>query len=83
MEANLPLLSIAKELRRMKQREVSKEFERFAAVHGRAAWEEVLKRRRDAEGNPSWSPNSLEGMCYESQVRKIIWEQFSLARPSA
>ena len=75
-EANLPLLSITKELRRMKQQEVSEEFERFAAVHGRAVWEEVLKRRRDAEGNPNWRPNSLEGMCYHSKVRRILWEKF-------
>ena len=47
----------------MKQQEVSEEFERFAAAHGRAVWEEVLKRRRDAEGNPNWRPNTLEGMC--------------------
>ena len=46
----------------MKQQEVSEEFERFAAAHGRAVWEEVLKRRRDAEGNPNWRPNSLEGI---------------------
>jgi hypothetical protein len=47
----------------MKQHEVSEEFERFAAAHGRAVWEEVRKRRRDAEGNPNWRPNTLEGMC--------------------
>ena len=75
-EANLPLLSITKELRRMKQQEVSEEFERFAAAHGRAVWEEVLKRRRDAEGNPNWRPNSLEGMYYLSKVRRILWEKF-------
>ena len=75
-EANLPLLSITKELRRMKQREVSGEFERFAAAHDRAVWEEVLKRRRDAEGNPNWRPNGLEGMCYHSKVRTILWEKF-------
>ena len=60
----------------MKQQEVSEEFERFAAAHGRAVWEEVLKRRRDAKGNPNWRPNSLEGMCYHSKVRRILWEKF-------
>ncbi len=83
-EANLPLLSITKELRRMKQQEVSEEFERFAATHGRAVWEEVLKRRRDAEGNPNWRANSLEGMCHHSKVRTILWEKFYPSqRPSA
>jgi hypothetical protein len=33
--ARLPLLSIPKELRRMKQQEVSKEFERFSSAPGR------------------------------------------------
>jgi hypothetical protein len=52
-EANLPLLPIAKELRRMKKQEELEEFERFQAVHGKAVREEVLKRRREAEGNPN------------------------------
>ena len=60
----------------MKQQEVSEEFERFAAAHGRAVWEGVQKRRRDAEGNPNWRPNSLEGMYYHSKVRRILWEKF-------
>jgi hypothetical protein len=75
-EANLPLLSIPKELRRMKQQEVSKEFERFAADRTKSVWEEVLKPRRDASGNPNWRPNNLEGMCLQNRVRNILWEQF-------
>ena len=55
-EAKLPLLSIAKELRRMKKQEELEEFERFEAVHGKAVWQEVLKERREAEGNPNWQP---------------------------
>jgi hypothetical protein len=81
-EANLPLLSIPKELRRMKTKEVSREFERFAAAHSGAVSEELLKRRRDGLGNPNWRPNSLGGMCYQSQVRKILWEQFYSVRPA-
>ena len=75
-EAQLPLLSIPKELRRMKEQDVLKKFERFAAAHSGAVWDELLKRHRDGLGNPNWRPNSLEGMCYQSQVRKILWEQF-------
>ena len=52
-EAKLPLLPIAKELRRMKKQEELEEFERFEAVHAKAVWEEVLKARREAEGNPT------------------------------
>jgi hypothetical protein len=50
-EAKLPLLPIAKELRRIKRQEELEEFERFEAVHGKAVWQEVLKPRREAEGN--------------------------------
>ena len=46
---------IAKELRRMKQEELE-EFKRFEAVYGKSCWEEVLKARREAEGNPHWRP---------------------------
>jgi hypothetical protein len=81
-EAQLPLLSIPKELRRMKTQEVSKEFERFKAARSKTVWEDVLKRHRNAEGNPNSTPNSLEGMYYQSQVRKILWEQFYLAHSS-
>jgi hypothetical protein len=76
-EANLPLLSIAKELRRMKDQETREEFERFEAAYGRAVWDEVLRPRREAEGNPRWRPTWMEGMRYQTQVNKILWEQFT------
>ena len=52
-EAKLPLLPIAKELRRIKRQEDLEEFERFEAVHGKAVWQEALKPRRETEGNPN------------------------------
>ena len=58
--AKLPLLSISKELRRMKQQESLEDFGRFEAVHRRAMWEQVLKTRREAEGNPNWRPSWME-----------------------
>jgi len=82
-EAKLPLLPIAKELRRMKKQEELEEFERFEAVHGKAVWEEVLRYRREAEGNPNWRPSWMEGLCIQNQVRKILWEQFYAARRAA
>jgi len=75
-EAKLPLLPIAKELRRMKKQEELEEFERFQGAYAGAVLEEVLKPRLEAEGNPNWRPNSLEGMFYQSQVHKTLWEQF-------
>jgi hypothetical protein len=58
-EAKLPLLPIAKELRRIKRQEDLEEFERFQAAYGKAVWEQVLKSRRGAEGNPNWRPGSF------------------------
>jgi hypothetical protein len=79
-EAKLPLLSIPRELRRMKDQETSEEFERFEAVYGKAVWEEVLKARPEAEGNPNWRPTWMEGLCIQNQVRKILCEQFRPAK---
>jgi hypothetical protein len=78
-EARLPLLSIPKELRRMKKQEQLEEFERFEAVHGKAVWEEVLKPRRESEG-PNWRPNWMEAVSYQNNAYKILWEQFCAAR---
>jgi hypothetical protein len=79
-EAKLPLLPIAKELRRIKRQEELEEFERFEAVHGKAVWQEVLKPRREAEGNPNWRPSWMEGVHYQNEVSKILWEQLYAAR---
>lgn len=37
-EAGLPVLSIPKELRRMKKQADAEEFDRFEAAHGKAIW---------------------------------------------
>jgi hypothetical protein len=79
-EAKLPLLPIAKELCRMKRQEDLEEFEPFEAVHAEAVWQEVLKPRREAEGNPNWRPNWMEGISYQTQVNKILREHFYAAR---
>jgi mRNA-degrading endonuclease toxin of MazEF toxin-antitoxin module len=76
-EAGLPALSVVRELRRMKEQADREEFERFSAANGNTVGDEVLKRRREAEGNPNWQPNFLEGMSLQNQVRGILWEQFS------
>jgi hypothetical protein len=79
-KAKLPLLPIAKELRRMKKQEELEEFERFEAAYGEAAWEEVLKARREAEGNPNWRPTWMEGVSYQSKVYEILRQKFHAAR---
>jgi hypothetical protein len=57
-EAGLPLLSIPRELRRMKQAADAVEFEEFAAMHRQAVWDEVLAPGREARGE-DWRPQGL------------------------
>ena len=79
-EAKLPLLSVPKELRRMKKQDELEEFERFESAYGEAVWDQVLKQRREAAGNPNWRPSWMEGIGYQTQVNKILREQFYAAR---
>ena len=79
-EAKLPPLSVVKELRRIKRQEELEEFERFEAVHAEAVWQEVLKPRREAEGDPNWRPSWMEGVSYQTQVNKILRQKFYAAR---
>jgi hypothetical protein len=82
-EANLPLLSVPKELRRMKKQQLLEEFGRFEIAHGKAVWAEVLKSRREVEGS-NWRPtNWMEGMAYQNRVRKILWQQLRASRQVA
>ena len=75
-EAGLPLLSIAHELRRMKEQDERARFEQFEAVHGKAVWNEILRRRREAEGNPNWKPRWIDVVGYQNEVRKILRQKF-------
>jgi hypothetical protein len=43
-------------------------------------WEEVQKARREAEGNLNWRPSWMEGVAYQTQVNKFLWERFYAAR---
>ena len=64
----------------MKKQEELEEFERFEAAYGKAVWDQVLKQRREAEGNPNWRPTWIEGISYQTQVDKILGEKFYAAR---
>jgi hypothetical protein len=75
-EAQLPLLPIAKELRRMKEQEELEALRRFEAADSRAVLEQILETRGQAEGNPNWRPNWMEGMHYQNQVRAVLRAQF-------
>jgi hypothetical protein len=76
-EAKLPLLSVPTELRRMKKQEELEEFERFETVHAKAVWEEVLKARREAEGNPDWRPSWIEGVRTKRRFTRFSGNNFT------
>lgn len=77
-EAGLPLLSIPKELRRMKQVADAMAFEEFADRHRQAVWDEVLGPVREARGEPNWCPTRLmEGLAFQAQVSRILRERFA------
>jgi hypothetical protein len=79
-EAGLPLLSVARELRRMKQAADATAFEQFADLHGQAVWDEVLGPVREARGEPNWRPiRWMEGLAFQAQVGKILRERFARA----
>ena len=76
-EARLPLLSIPKELRRMKTVDDVAEFEEFAARHRQAVWDEVLRPVREAKDDPTWRPTGfMEGLGYQARVSNILHERF-------
>jgi hypothetical protein len=82
-EAALPLLSISKELRKIKNAEIAAEFEEFAAVHRRAVWDEVLGPMRETRGEPNWRPTRLmEGFAFQAQVSKILRKRFEVSETS-
>jgi hypothetical protein len=82
-EAKLDFLPIVKELRRMKETEDGQKFSdafgTFAANHRQAVWDEVLKPRRSALGDPNWKPKYWsEGVGYQGEVDRILRERFEV-----
>jgi hypothetical protein len=75
-----PFCRLPKSYAGLKRQEELEEFERFEAAYGKAVWEEVLKPRREAKGNRNWQPSWMEGLSYQTQVNKILREQFYAAR---
>jgi hypothetical protein len=72
----LPALSVPPELSRLKRAEDEAEFNRFAASRRKAVWDQVLKTRRELEGDPNWRPSWIEGLAYQGGVDRIIREAF-------
>ena len=77
-EACLPLLSIPKELRRMKEATVAAKFEAFANAHRATVWDEVLATKREERGEPNWHPSGwMDGMGFQSEVSRILQQRFN------
>jgi hypothetical protein len=77
-EACLPLLSIPKELRRMKEVADAAKFEAFADDHRTAVWNEILATKREATGEPNWRPSGwMEGVALQAQVSRIFHQRFA------
>jgi hypothetical protein len=83
-EACLPLLSVTKELRRMKIAADTAKFEAFADDHRRAVRDEVLRAKRQAMGEPTWhSRGWMEGLAVQAQVSRILRQRFDGAWAAA
>jgi hypothetical protein len=69
--AGLPLLSLARKLRRMKKAADADKFRRFADGHRKRVSAKMLARRRRQCGDPNWAPTGLlsgGGLGFVSQV---------------
>jgi hypothetical protein len=55
-EAGLPLLSVPKELRRMKEAADAERFRNFAEAHRKSNYEKMLARVRRQCGDTQWAP---------------------------
>ena len=76
-EAGLPLLSVAKELRRMKTVADEERFGQFAALHRQAVWDEVFNLVRDEIGDPNWSPTGwIAATGFQARVDGILRHRY-------
>jgi hypothetical protein len=74
-EARLPLLSVPKELRRMKEVADTERFREFADAHRKTVYIKMLARMRRQSGDPNWAPTGLlsgGGMSCAAQVERQI-----------
>jgi hypothetical protein len=70
-EAGRPLLSVPKELRRMKETADAEKFRNFAQAHRGRIYQKMLARLRRRCGDPHWSPTGMlsgPGLWFGAQV---------------
>jgi hypothetical protein len=77
-EAGLPLLSVPRELRRMKEATDAEKFRNFAEAHRKSIYQKMLGRVRRRSGDPHWAPTALLsggglwfGARVDEQLRKL------------
>lgn len=74
-EVGLPLLSIPRELRRMKTAEADADFARFSEAFRSRVAEETLGQIREQLGQPDWKPQGMlsgGGMAFEAEVSRKL-----------
>ncbi len=72
-EFGLPLLSIPKELRRIKTGEAYARFATFSQIFRKRVQEKMLARIRRRIGDPDWKPNGMmAGMGFEYEVSREV-----------
>ena len=80
-EACLPLLSIPKELRRMKEAADAAAFEAFADANRGTVWDEMLATKRKARGEPNWHPSGwMEGLALQGEISSALRQRFERSR---
>jgi hypothetical protein len=75
LEAGLPLLSVPKELRRMKEIADTERFRKFADAHRKRVYNKMLARIRRRCGDPNWAPTGMlssGGMWFDAQVDRQL-----------
>jgi hypothetical protein len=70
-EAGLPLLSVPKELRRIKEVADAEKFRNFVEEHRKNIYQKMLARVRRQYGDPEWAPTGMlsgGGLWFGAQV---------------
>jgi hypothetical protein len=84
-EAELSLLSVPKELRRMKEAADTEKFRKFADAHRKSVHDKMLARVRRRYGDPNWAPTGVlsgGGLWFAAQVDEQTRKLYSRVRAS-
>jgi hypothetical protein len=74
-QAGLPLLSVPKELRRMKEAADAEKFRAFVEANRKRVYAKMLRRIRGRCGEPNWAPSGVlsgGGMWFSAEVDRQI-----------